>query len=582
VRAPRPLVAVLAVAAAAAAAIPVAVVAVPGSPALPDLVPDPPLVAGGRGDNGLSVDGSGPGARLLLRFDGYVHNAGSGPLEVDDPNPDGKMDAHQVVYPAGVTPGNPSQGTTLPLPPNLPNPSGIPHGGLAFFETADGHNHWHVFNAAAYSLWNEAKTAAVAPASKVGFCMYDSDQVSGNSPQFYDWSANPSFCQAGNPGADTLLEGVSPGWRDIYNGDLALQWVDVSDVAPGRYWLAATVDPNNFIKESNESNNGLTTPAFAALPDVVPGFVAQSLSIPAPTGAATITLQAARFSGDASIGEAASAAPSFRIVTPPRSGTLNVAAATPFASPAIVYTPNPGSTAPDSFTYVATDPASAFPRTPVQATVTIAAPAARPTVSVSGPTTVVAGTAVALSASVVNGAPGVSWSVEGTTGTGSPALGTVVATGASSATYTAPAAVPAGGVVHVRATSPSTGVFGSLALTVRAAPEAKPAQVPSSTIIPAQSAGTGSIRLIRGRAQLRGKLLLVRVTPTKSGVITVTVKRTHGKVLRCRARAVAGRQVACRFTIASKLRAGLKVRAELAPLHVRKHVALSLLVRRTS
>ena len=42
------------------------------------------------------------------------------------------------------------------------------------WEPDDGHNHWHLKNAARYSLWNSDKTAEVAPALKVGFCLIDS------------------------------------------------------------------------------------------------------------------------------------------------------------------------------------------------------------------------------------------------------------------------------------------------------------------------------------------------------------------------------------------------------------------------
>ena len=50
---------------------------------------------------------------------------------------------------------------------------------------------------------------------------------------------------------------------------VAFQWVDVSDVKPGTYWLAASSDPNNAVIESNEANNGV---AFAAAPSVDPGL----------------------------------------------------------------------------------------------------------------------------------------------------------------------------------------------------------------------------------------------------------------------------------------------------------------------
>ena len=70
--------------------------------------------------------------------------------------------------------------------------------------------------------------------------------------------------------------GISPGWRDIYGSAVAFQWVDVSDVQPGTYWLAASSDPNNAVVESNETNNGA---AFAASATTIPGFVAQPVSV---------------------------------------------------------------------------------------------------------------------------------------------------------------------------------------------------------------------------------------------------------------------------------------------------------------
>ena len=43
------------------------------------------------------------------------------------------------------------------------------------FESADGHNHYHLKYAAEYSLWNSQGTAQVALAQKTqaGFCLED-------------------------------------------------------------------------------------------------------------------------------------------------------------------------------------------------------------------------------------------------------------------------------------------------------------------------------------------------------------------------------------------------------------------------
>jgi hypothetical protein len=52
-----------------------------------------------------------------------------------------------------------------------------------------------------------------------------------------------------------LLQGISVGWRDIYDKSLDDQWIDVTSVPPGTYWLESAVDPDNLVLESDETNN---------------------------------------------------------------------------------------------------------------------------------------------------------------------------------------------------------------------------------------------------------------------------------------------------------------------------------------
>ena len=50
------------------------------------------------------------------------------------------------------------------------------------YETADGHNHWHLRAAMRYSLYDAAKTVEVAPSQKVGFCLADSAHTDAFGP----------------------------------------------------------------------------------------------------------------------------------------------------------------------------------------------------------------------------------------------------------------------------------------------------------------------------------------------------------------------------------------------------------------
>src|SRR3954471_6930071 len=101
---------------------------------LPDLVADPPS------GSYLEIHDYGNGQQdLLLRFDGYVHNAGQGALDVrgtrtstTDP-----MTPLQRVYDsAGGFRDDPMPSAEL------------------IYENADGHSHWHLQHVARYSLWN--------------------------------------------------------------------------------------------------------------------------------------------------------------------------------------------------------------------------------------------------------------------------------------------------------------------------------------------------------------------------------------------------------------------------------------------
>lgn len=50
------------------------------------------------------------------------------------------------------------------------------------YETQDAHNHFHPQKIARYSLWNQARTANVAPGQKVGFCLEDTQRREDHGP----------------------------------------------------------------------------------------------------------------------------------------------------------------------------------------------------------------------------------------------------------------------------------------------------------------------------------------------------------------------------------------------------------------
>lgn len=440
------------------------------SAALPDLVSE------AAGDPYVQEYFDG---RLLLRFDGYVTNrggAGVGPLEIRASNPNGADVMRDVFQWRDVT--SPGVGGEYVRPPAGTAPTVV-------FESNDDHNHYHLKDAAEYSLWNSDETAQVALAQKTeaGFCIEDTDPGGGD----YDVGTH-NFCWQDHEtwGQTVLVMGISPGFRDVYNSGLSFQWVDVSDVPPGVYRLASRVDPRNVLTESDESNNGRVFRNAT-----VPGHLAQPISADRPEDGSPVAMTLA----SRSFGTPGPRR--YTIVSAPRHGSLNRAVGSVFTGSTVTYTPNPGYRGSDSFTYAALDANSDFPRMPAPAAATIVGDDVA--VSISGaPAELVVGLGAQLSATVANGTGGVTWSVGGIPGGGS-GLGTISASGL----YVAPGTPPPDGEVTVAATSiddPSASASATIRIVPRpavaAAPDTMCAEVPSRR----ESAGSG--RITRSARQL--------------------------------------------------------------------------------
>jgi hypothetical protein len=468
------------------------------APLLPDVVADRPT-----SDEPPEVQDDGGGARLLLRLDGYVHNRGPGALEIRGSNPSNRVmgTVRQRVYDSD---GGYEDVVHTPAPSLI-------------YETNDQHRHWHLMRAMRYSLWSEDRSVEVAPVQKVGFCLLDSEPVeaSGGAGGGY----GSSGCAWGNDHARSVFMGVSAGWRDVYGSGLAFQWVDISDVAPGRYWLHAYADPDGVIAETNEVNAG----AYDADVSIVNGHRADPVAagtIPA-LGSTPITLAATTFD-DVYRGSPGSR--QFQIVTPPAGGTLDQPTGTWFAGPQVRYTPRPGFSGADTFTVAARDSSSPYPRTPPSAAVTLTVAgspqgAIRPqsaggsgggVLGISGaPRSVYTSSTTRLRASGPGVEQGVTWRVSA----GGSAAGRISASGV----YRAPASVPRGGIVTISARS-ATGAGGQVQIGVRARPRRRAA--PTLKAPPAPKHGLSKIRLGR-----HGRSLIAVVSSAQSGRVRFTMKR---------------------------------------------------------
>ncbi|XP_034027233.1 protein-lysine 6-oxidase [Thalassophryne amazonica] len=103
------------------------------------------------------------------------------------------------------------------------------------------HQHFHSMDEfSTYELLHTNSQQPVAEGHKASFCLEDTSC----DPSYYRRFACTSHTQ-----------GLSPGCYDTYNADIDCQWIDITDVAPGKYILKLTVNPRKQVPESNFNNN---------------------------------------------------------------------------------------------------------------------------------------------------------------------------------------------------------------------------------------------------------------------------------------------------------------------------------------
>jgi hypothetical protein len=312
---------------------------------------------------------------LLLRFNGYIHNKGPGAVDfrgsreapkvftektkaaeekrqaierrIEKREPlSGEQEA-ELAKPEMTTTQRLFTTNTEETNFNRPHVE-EPSSGKLIYSSADGHNHWHLQEIARYSLWDAGETGEVAPAQKVGFCLDDSegqhvDKGIGPSSAVYSDKTGRKFCKEWEPQTTEVWEGISPGWRDKYASDLALQWIDVSRVQPGSYQIRDEVNQLGFVDETEPVN----PPSYTAI--TIPGYVASARSKTTTFGTpVSIPLEASAF--------APKAGPEFKVVSGPSHGTLG-----PISESKVTYTPAAGFSGTDSFRYVAKEKSNQFP-----------------------------------------------------------------------------------------------------------------------------------------------------------------------------------------------------------------------------
>jgi hypothetical protein len=544
-------------------------------PLLPRLVADAP---DGATLSTSSVEGK---TRLLLRFNGYLHNDGEGALDIRasrlEPTVSGETprevaqqvaiyEHHQESLPAKIeeelasptmtvhqrefttNAGRPSNGPEYLDRPHLEEPTSAE----VRYSSADGHHHWHLQHIARYSLWNALRTAEVAPSQKVGFCLDDSEHVESNkgpASPVYATNVPPytGYCRQWEPDATSLYEGISPGWRDVYERSLAFQWVDVSDVAPGEYWLREEVDPNGLLQEAE----GGSKTSYSTAKVTIPGFDAEGRSLELAEGESRRMLLPAAAYGDTET-------PAEAIVSQPAHGTLG-----PIEGGGVTYTPEPGYAGRDAFSFTARDPHSQFPESPTIATVSIRVGSPTPTLAIEGAKErLIAGTSLALSARVTNDSGVVEWEASAGTVTASGPLG-------RSAVYTAPAAPPSGGRVKLVARlGDDHEALDERSFTIEAPVKSEPLpEVPGTPnppptqnpVLVPQGSPKPTAKVSAPRVMLFGRSLVMSTDPGLAGRVGLSAYFVNRRLGACSAATPAKRA----FTCVVKLKGGFPAHAPI-------------------
>src|SRR5204863_4316859 len=128
-----------------------------------------------------------------------------------------------------------------------------------------------------------------SPKAAIGFCFSDVGRGPGSLlPSYYSAEFPlPPDCARGAPFSPTVTIGLSAGWYDRYGSGLPFQWIDASNVIPGTYELHNTVDPDNVVEESSETDN---SSQVSDVPVTVAGYRPRDGCIQVSSGPRSVVL----------------------------------------------------------------------------------------------------------------------------------------------------------------------------------------------------------------------------------------------------------------------------------------------------
>ncbi len=174
--------------------------------------------------------------RVLYRFHVAIPNIGDGPMEVrEETNGTVSQTVFQRIHTSGGGIDERVIGT-------FPDPSNT-FGHLWL----QGLAQYNLYEALPDGVGGHTRGNLVSTQDKTSMGIVDSgpyDLTLPGAPQ----------SRVYNSANDPIL-GISIGWADIYDRNLPGQWVDVTGLADGTYYLEVVIDPYERVDETDDTNN---------------------------------------------------------------------------------------------------------------------------------------------------------------------------------------------------------------------------------------------------------------------------------------------------------------------------------------
>jgi hypothetical protein len=173
---------------------------------------------------GVTIEKTAAG-RLRLRFGTISWNVGDGPIEVRGEN---RVDDTLTKIAQRIYDNNGGCRDVL-------------QNSATMWYAGDGHDHWHVRKYMVTQLYRQSG-GSLLRIKKLGFCLLDfhqADPLPPNAPpsRVY-W---PDVC--GNSLSKSIAMGISVGYGDDYQPNIAQQWIDITGMPTDIYRLCTGVNP---------------------------------------------------------------------------------------------------------------------------------------------------------------------------------------------------------------------------------------------------------------------------------------------------------------------------------------------------